>query len=52
MFSPGYTVTSVRDQVAYLKGKGGTLVLGGGANDKYAYVDFSSRLGAIIEVHE
>ena len=50
MFSIGVRVKNVSEQVAYLKGKGGSLVVGG-PEAPYAYIDFVERLGAIIEVH-
>jgi hypothetical protein len=51
MFCINFKVKSVKDSVAYLKSKGGTLVFGG--DDKpYAYVDMHPRLGAMFEVHE
>ena len=51
IFSVGFSVKSVREQIAYLTGKGGTLVLGD-ASTPYAYFDFTSRLGTIIELGE
>jgi hypothetical protein len=51
LFCYNFQVKSVREQVAYLKSKGGTVVLGG-ADSQYAYVDMRPRLGAILELHE
>jgi hypothetical protein len=51
MFCVNFKVKSVKDAVAYLTSKGGTVVLGG-ANATYAYVDMHPRLGAVFEVHE
>jgi len=51
IFSVGFRVKSVREQVAYLTSKGGVLVFGG-PNEKYAGVDFTSRLGTVVEIQE
>ncbi len=51
LFSVGLRVGSVRDEVAYLTRKGGTLSFGGG-DAPYAYFDFTRRLGTVIEVRE
>lgn len=51
MFNIGIRVKDVNEQVAYLTRKGGKLILGG-QGARYAYFDFTSRLGAILEVHE
>ena len=51
IFSIGFHVKSVREQIAYLTGTGGTLVFGD-ASTPYAYFDFTSRLGTIIDLVE
>jgi hypothetical protein len=51
IFSVGFRVKSVRDQVAYLSSKGGVLVFGG-PDAKYAGFDFTSTLGTVIEISE
>lgn len=51
IFSVGFRVKSVREQVAYLTSKGGVLVFGG-PNEKYAGIDFSVRLGTVVEIQE
>lgn len=51
IFSVGFRVKSVREQVAYLTSKGGVLVFGG-PNEKYAGFDFTSRLGTVVEIQE
>lgn len=51
IFSVGFHVKSVRDQIAYLSAKGGVLVFGG-PDARYAGFDFTSRLGTVIEIQE
>jgi catechol 2,3-dioxygenase-like lactoylglutathione lyase family enzyme len=51
IFSVGFRVKSVRDQVAYLTSKGGVLVFGG-PGERYAGFDFTSRIGTVIEIQE
>jgi hypothetical protein len=51
MFCVNFKVKSVKDSIAYLKSKGGTVVLGG-PDMPYAYVDMHPRLGAVFEVYE
>jgi catechol 2,3-dioxygenase-like lactoylglutathione lyase family enzyme len=51
MVSIGFRVKSVRDQLATLKARGGRVVLGG-ADQHYAYVDLTHRLGMVIEIRE
>lgn len=51
IFSVGFRVKSVREQVAYLTSKGGVLVFGG-PNERNAGIDFTSRLGTVVEIRE
>lgn len=51
LFSVGVRVSSVEGVLPYLTSKGGKLVLGAGGA-RYAFFDFVSRLGTILEVHE
>jgi catechol 2,3-dioxygenase-like lactoylglutathione lyase family enzyme len=51
IFSVGFRVKSVRDQVAYLTSKGGTLAFGGPAAG-YAGLDLTSRLGLVVELQQ
>jgi hypothetical protein len=46
IFSVGFRVKSVRDQVAYLSSKGGVLIFGG-PNATYAGFDFTPTLGTV-----
>ena len=51
IYSVGFRVKSVHEQVAFLTSKGGVLVFGG-PDARYAGFDFTSRLGTVLEIQE
>jgi catechol 2,3-dioxygenase-like lactoylglutathione lyase family enzyme len=51
IFSVGFRVKNVREQINYLSSKGGQLVFGG-PTASYAGLDFTASLGTVIEIQE